>query len=1036
MSIPKTRRSVARRQPGTGSWRARAAGAGATLALLAGTVPAAFAPASAAPADGPAGELLDLTQYVDPHIGTAVSETSGYAGNVSPGAKVPFGMVTFGPDMSRTNYNGSGGYLLAPEKASGEINFFSLTHLNGPGCPGQGVVGMLPRTDATSVTDAAGVPQEPATFQTANESAAPGAYSVRLDSGVEVELGATTRTGIATFTYPDADAAYFSLDTRLNANSNMARDAGMIEAENVALEVSEDGSVLSGKTVAPAFCTPWGTPYNSNVYFYAEFDRTLEPQDPGADSPVNTVVDGSTVLQYDVPADDPSLTMRVGISSVSVENAQENLAAEAPTAGLDEVRAAADDLWNERLNTVQVDRAADPDSLTEEQRAQLVKFYTSLYRVFGSPTVYSDTNGDFRSMEATELLDGQPDRAGYVQERETVNVSDYDYTKPNGETGGYDTHYSSLSFWDSYRSQAQMLALLAPDVASDVAQSTIVDGLQCGALPHWVDASDDSTPMSGDNALPVIAGTYAFGARDFDLTAAARLVQQSSFDPTSACNGNASFAGMEQYLEDGYYPEGDWTSANIERYNSDYAAAEFLAAVSDAVQNDVPVTDEQIDALYDRAGWWTTILDPETKTLRSRVAPTEPGVPGEFGEGTFHESTEPNYFWSFAHAWDGLIEGIGGNEAAVERLNALFSMDDELTNEPTLRQLNGGQDAETFYMGNEPSYQGPFAYNWAGKPAGTQYVVSQLRDTAFGTDRDGMPGNDDLGAQSSWYVFASLGIFPIVPSEAGLAITSPMFPAATVWLDGEPVRITTDGDPAAEPFIESMSVDGHSYGRSWMTAETLTGASEISFGLSSTPTEWAADVHPTDAAATTTSLELSPTSQEAGADVTAHVAVASADETLPRGTIEIRLDGTVVAEAGIADDSIDVPFTVPAETEPATLQVTAAFVPADPSFLEPSVSDAAPLEVTERAVEPTPEPTDPGTDEPTQEPTGDAGDDGSDEGSDDAAGTSDSGDSADGSQEPGDAEPLPDTGIAVTAWIVAAVLLAAGGLVLRRRQSA
>src|SRR5699024_11372886 len=91
-------------------------------------------------------------------------------------------------------------------------------------------------------------------------------------------------------------------------------------------------------------------------------------------------------------------------------------------------------------------------------------------------------------------------------------------------------------------------------------------------------------------------------------------------------------------------------------------------------------------------------------------------------------------------------------------------------------------------------------------------------------DRDGMPGNDDLGAQSSWFVFASLGLFPVIPSEEGLAISSPMFPAATVWLDGEPVRITTEGDPADSAFIESMAVDGEEYGRSWMKGETLTNA--------------------------------------------------------------------------------------------------------------------------------------------------------------------------------------------------------------------
>src|SRR5699024_10113469 len=297
------------------------------------------------------------------------------------------------------------------------------------------------------------------------------------------------------------------------------------------------------------------------------------------------------------PEDDPTLDMRVGISPVSVENAQENLEAESEDATLEEVRNAADELWNERLNTVQIDRAADPESLSEEQREELVKFYTFLYRALGSPTVYSDVNGDFRSMEADEILSGEPDRKGSVEERETVNVADYDYTKPNGEEGSYNTHYSTLSFWDTYRSQAQLLALLAPDVASDVAQSAIVDGQQCGALPHWVDASDDSTPMAGDNALPVIAGTYAFGARDFDVTSAARLFKQSSFDEESACNGNASFSGMSDYLDYGYYTNDDHTSSNIERYNSDYAAAEFLSDVQDTVQDHVSITDDQIDEL-------------------------------------------------------------------------------------------------------------------------------------------------------------------------------------------------------------------------------------------------------------------------------------------------------------------------------------------------------------------------------------------------------------------------------------------------------
>src|SRR5262245_9854063 len=286
-------------------------------------------PAGAAPQGNdegsPGHSELSLTQYVNPFIGTAVSSTSGYAGNVNPGAQVPFGMVDFGPDMPRTNFNGSGGYLTKANATSGRLNFFSLTHLNGPGCPGQGVVGMMPASTPQAVASATGRPAG-VTFQTANESAAPGRYSVQLDNQVGVQLTATTRTGMAQFTYPGKDAGYFSLDTRLNANSNLSSTVGKISAANTALTVADDGRVLSGKTVAPAFCTPYGTQFNSNVYFYAELDKPLRAQPAG--STVNTVSNGAAVLQYDLTDADPTLRIRVGISPVSIANAKLNLQTE------------------------------------------------------------------------------------------------------------------------------------------------------------------------------------------------------------------------------------------------------------------------------------------------------------------------------------------------------------------------------------------------------------------------------------------------------------------------------------------------------------------------------------------------------------------------------------------------------------------------------------------------------------------------------------------------------------------------------------
>jgi putative alpha-1,2-mannosidase len=906
-------------------------------------------PAGAAPQrhdeGSPGHSELSLTQYVNPFVGTAVSPTSGYAGNVNPGAQVPFGMVDFGPDMPRTNFNGSGGYLTKADATSGRVNFFSLTHLNGPGCPGQGVVGMMPSSTPQAVASATGRPVG-VTFQTANESAAPGRYSVRLDNQVGVQLTATTRTGMAQFTYPGKDSGYFSLDTRLNANSNLSSTAGKVSAANTALTVADDGRLLTGKTVAPAFCTPYGTQFNSNVYFYAEVDKPLREQPAG--STVNTVSNGAALLQYDLTAADPTLTLRVGISPVSIANAKLNLETENASSRFDKVRADADALWNERLNTVQIDEAARPDSLTFAQRDNLTKFYTALYRVFGTPTTYSDVNGDYRSMKATPPYPSTVDTSGSVDERPVANVADDTFTRPDGTTGHSTVHYTGLSLWDTYRSDAQLLALLAPKEASDIMESLVVDGQQCGAFPHWVDASDDSTPMAGDNALPVLAASYAFGATDFDVTTAARLVKQSVFDPTSACNGRASMADPEQYLRDGYYP--DTTSANIEQYAGDHAAAAFLSAVPASVLADptVNVTQADIAKLDDRATWWKNIFDFAHGTIVARKAPTTPGVPGDLEAGWYHESTEPNYFWSFGYAWPDLIDAIGGKAPAVDRLNTLFSVDSALTKVPTLQQLNGGQDSQGFYMGNEMGFPAPWAYNWAGAPASTQYIVQQLMHTAFSTARDGLPGNDDMGALSSWYVFAALGMFPASQADAGLALSTPQFPAMTVWLGKHRLRILTGQDASTAPFIKSLRANGADQAQSWLGLDTLRATNGLRYTLSTTPTAWATTVDPTGPATSTTSLRLGAGSQPSGTDApaTATATVSFSDSVAQPGTVEIRSGSQVVAQAPLGTGGAAT-VTIPATTPVGTYDLTATFVASDPARATGSTSSAQGFAVTE-----------------------------------------------------------------------------------------
>jgi putative alpha-1,2-mannosidase len=785
--------------PVPGAGQVTGATVGGSTQPSAGTGNAGAPGGSTAPSK-PTRTDMNLTQYVDPFIGTAVSSTSGYAGNVNPGAKVPFGMAFFGPNTPRSDFNGSGGYLSRTASTGGTIDFFSITHLSGVGCPGQGAVAMLP-TDRNSPIMGSGRPAG-SSYRYSDEAAEPGYYKVKLGNGIAVELSATLRSGSARLTYPDRNKGFLSIDTTLNGTSD-SYGATPTPVSSVSLKIGSDGRSLSGQSVAPAFCTPYGTPWSSPVYFYILFDTPLRAQ--AANSTANVVKNGAATLQFDLGAANAVVNLKIGISAVSVDNARDNLLKEnqRPDQSLDwsfnDIRQAASHAWNARLNTVQIDEAAHPAALTGGQRSNLVKFYTALYHVFSAPSVYSDQNGDFRSMHQPKDAKGGYTGTSKLPARDTANLRQYAYPQTDGASGSYRNHYTSFSLWDTYRSQAQLLAWLAPQESNDMMQSLVVDALQCGAFPHWVDASDDSTPMAGDNALNVIAGAYQFGATRFDLVTAARLVRQSVSNPASACNDRPSSPGLTAYLSTRYYTDsGNVSSEQIERINSDRSAAAFLQSLPAGVRGaaSVQVAQADIDALFARSTWWTSIFDANTRTLAARSAPPAGSAPGTLGPlvaGQFHESTEENYFWTFAHDWTALIEAAGGKAAAVARLNRLFAIQTPYSTVPSAADLNGGESSHTYYIGNEPSFQAPWAYNWAGQPSGAQYILPIIMNETFTTARDGLPGNDDMGATSSWYVWAALGMFPVIPSAPGVALSTPQFSGITVWFgDGNPLRIVSD----------------------------------------------------------------------------------------------------------------------------------------------------------------------------------------------------------------------------------------------------
>lgn len=735
----------------------------------------------------------DLTQYVNPFIGTGDSPLPDYLGgnssaNTFPGATLPFGMIQWSPDTENGfGKDARGSYRYKDSAMRG----FSLTHLSGPGCPVYGDVPVMPMVGAvTSAPNAYG-----AKFSHANEKASPGFYEVTLDSGVRVRLTATARTGSGVFTYPPTPDATMLINLGRNATGVTYTEARADGDRRI------DGSITSG-----GFC---GTRNKYKLYFVAEFDRPFKStgmwlnenvaHDARAVEGVKEIKTGAFVT-FDATTE-RTVRMKVGLSYVSKQNAALNLRAENPGWNFDEVRAQANERWNEALRRIEVGGGT-----LEEKRV----FYSALYHTLLHPNTFSDANGE------------------YIGFDDKVH-----------NTGGR-THYANFSGWDIYRSQMPLVALLFPREMSDMAQSLVRDAEQGGGLPIWSVANDESGAMVGDPSVPIIASAYALGARNFDTRTALKFMVKGAIDPTAKSKTYEQRRGLAEYIERGYIPmeqkglRGS-PSVALEYMIADFALARFAGAHGDAKTH---------QDMMRRAGRWTVLFDPEHKYIRGRWSdgswlpgfdfkamlykPELPWSPSS--HKSYVEGNAVQYTWMIPHNMRGLFDRIGGDEAVIKRLDDFFI------------ELNAGPDRPHFFIGNEPVFGVPWAYNYARQPWKTQAVTRRVLTELFTADAGGLPGNDDLGATSSWIVLAALGMYPATPGVGGFTLNSPLFPVTTLRLkDGtREVRITASGAAANAPYVRSLRLNDKPYDSTWLSYEQIADGGTLRFALSKTPNvRWA-----------------------------------------------------------------------------------------------------------------------------------------------------------------------------------------------------
>jgi predicted alpha-1,2-mannosidase len=763
-----------------------------------------------------AAAAADPSTLVDEFVGTqdnvAANTTESAYGDTSPGATTPFGMVNLNPTTYNTAGGGNanqGGY----EYDADEIRSFSLNRVSGTGCvthngaedfPVLPYAGALPG-GALPSSPAAGVTPYYEPFSHSHETATPGYYAVTTDNGISSELTATTRTGDGRFTFPaGAQSGTLVFDVAGSLNGS----------ENSSVELLGD-DVVEGSTTVQATCDQ-GVQDSYTAYFYARFAtpfRTAGTWQGSAITPIpqpdastdavasSTAVNGTGAYVSFAPGS--SVVVNIGLSYVSTANARANMQAETEGHGFDQLRSAAHSAWSGALGQVRV---------TGAQPARLTTFYTALYHTMLHPNVLDDVDGQY---------------TGYDKQVHTVRPGHHEYATYSG--------------WDIYRDEAQLVALLFPDRASDMAQSITDLATQVG-LYNWPMLDVGQNKLNGDSLDSVLASLDAFGATDYDrATALHTLVAAQTLQPNGTPGTTNGVPDLDhrqaayQYTGLGFLTSGSSgaatpTSASLEYAVDDFGIAQLAGRLGDTADQ---------ATFMGRAQSWQNLFDPAENGLdaRAKTGFDHTDSLADDNDGQFAEGSGDQYGWMVPQNVGALVAKKGGADQVEAQLDTFFG-----NFAPGSTNVNPGHNSPYAYMSNEIDSEAPELYNWIGRPDRTEQVNQEIRDALWTNNSpDGLFGNDDLGALSAWYVWSSIGVFPAIYGRSELVVSGPTFTSVRITSSGAAHRTYTFDAPArstSRQYVTGMRVDGRATGNSWLPESFAQRGGTVDFTLSAKPGTW------------------------------------------------------------------------------------------------------------------------------------------------------------------------------------------------------
>ncbi len=721
------------------------------------------------------------TKCVNPFIGTGSVDSLSLSGSNFPGACMPFGLVQLSPDTREYPDDPCSGYEYKDKTIVG----FSHTHLSGTGCPdlydflfmpyGGDVKWKAGSDDGTTKGFRSAYRHE-------NEKAAPGYYSVILDDyKIKAELTATGHCGMHRYTFADNKPYHLIIDLEHSLVKNSPYRSVKI--------ISAQVRVIDNKTIE-GYRIISGWAKLRKVYFRAEFSRPFTStvskagKDEFPNNPVTNHPDLKIVLNFEKNNDTP-LLVKVGISSVSAEGAKNNLDAEMKDFNFENIAALADKAWNKELSCIDV-------AGTDKQKTI---FYTGLYHLFIQPNNIADVSGDYLATDNTP-----------------ANAPGCKY-------------YSTFSLWDTYRAAHPFYTLVQEGRTAEFINSMLKQYDTYGYLPIWHLWGTETYTMIGNHAIPVIVDAFFKNIKGIDYKHAYEAVRGSSMNS----HRNAPMNILDKY---GFFPEdlqSQSVSITLEIAYNDWCVAQMAKKLG---------YEDDYKYFSKRAESYKNIFDNKTGFFRAKnsnsewVIPFNPLTYGGNGGYPFTEGNAWQYLWYVPQDVYSFIALFGGEKNFINKLDTFFT----LNAKPEDVNGNASGFIGQYAHGNEPSHHIVYLYDFTSEPWKAQFYSAKILNELYNDGHSGYSGNEDCGQMSAWYLFSSMGFYPVNPANSIYCFGSPLLQKATIHMaNGKQFTVTTKNAGGENVYIQKITLNGKPYEKNYITHNDIINGGTIEFVMGNKP---------------------------------------------------------------------------------------------------------------------------------------------------------------------------------------------------------